>query len=268
MTIADRIGAELARIEVEHDVRIILAVESGSRAWGFASTDSDYDVRFIYVHRRDWYLSIDERRDVIELPIVDELDINGWDLRKALKLLRKSNPPLFEWLASPIVYRQWPEAEALRALAQTCYGTRPAFFHYLHMARGNHRAYLQGDEVWLKKYLYVLRPLLALRWIEVHADHPVPLDFEHLLHATTKYEPDLRWAIDKLLALKRAGHELDRGPRIQALSGFIEFELDRLNFARGDAANGVAAAAPDTEALDRFFRATVESAFPRQRPPT
>mgnify|MGYP006200345901 CR=1 FL=1 len=110
---------ELQRIEREHDVRVLYACESGSRAWGFASTDSDFDVRFIYVHRQDWYLRIDEPRDVIERPLTDELDISGWELRKTLRLLRNANPTLLEWLDSPLVYRAEPGAlQALRGLAR------------------------------------------------------------------------------------------------------------------------------------------------------
>ena len=98
------IKANLAEIEARENVRIVYACESGSRAWGFPSSDSDYDVRFIYLHPLEWYLSIVDKRDVIEDPITGQLDVNGWDLRKALQLFRKSNPPLFEWLNSPIVY--------------------------------------------------------------------------------------------------------------------------------------------------------------------
>ena len=137
--------------------------QSGSRAWGFASRDSDYDVRFLYVHRQDWYLSVEDRRDVIELPISEDLDVSGWELRKALRLLRKSNPPLLEWLKSPIVYRYDPAfAAEFGALAAEFYSPRRCFAHYLHMAFGNWRDYLRGREsVSLKKYLYVFRPLLA-----------------------------------------------------------------------------------------------------------
>ncbi|MBS4161445.1 nucleotidyltransferase domain-containing protein, partial [Klebsiella pneumoniae] len=99
-----RINEELANIENMNHVKILFAVESGSRAWGFPSQDSDYDVRFIYVHQKDWYLSIDEKRDVIERPIHESLDISGWELTKALRLFRKSNPPLLEWLSSEMVY--------------------------------------------------------------------------------------------------------------------------------------------------------------------
>src|SRR4051794_14574214 len=105
MNVSQRVSAALLAVEHEKDVRVLYACESGSRAWGFASRDSDYDVPFLYVHERDWYLSVDDRRDVLEYPLRDELDVSGWELRKALRLLRKSNPPLLEWLNSPMVYR-------------------------------------------------------------------------------------------------------------------------------------------------------------------
>jgi len=101
----DTILSRLDQIETQHGVKILYACESGSRAWGFPSTDSDYDVRFLYVHPAEWYLSVDEKRDVIERPLTPEnFDIGGWDLRKALRLFRKSNPPLLEWLGSPNIY--------------------------------------------------------------------------------------------------------------------------------------------------------------------
>ena len=102
------INQALDHVEADDDVAILLAVESASRAWGFPSSDSDYDVRFVYVRPPDWYLSIDleARRDVIEYPLKDNIDLSGWDLRKALRLFRKSNPPLLEWLQCPIVYRE------------------------------------------------------------------------------------------------------------------------------------------------------------------
>src|SRR5882762_7904714 len=136
---------ELRRIEEHYDVKVLYACESGSRAWGFASLDSDYDVRFLYVHSRDWYLSIENRRDVIEEPISEGLDISGWELRKALRLLRKSNPPLLEWTKSPVVYRHDPVfAAEFGALATEFYSPRRCFAHYLHMAFGNWRDYLRG----------------------------------------------------------------------------------------------------------------------------
>ena len=103
-----RITAALAALEAQHGIRILYACESGSRAWGFPSPDSDYDVRFIYVHPLDWYLGLDEGPDTLNFPVDDELDLAGWELRKTLRLLRGSNAALFEWLQSPIVYHEAP----------------------------------------------------------------------------------------------------------------------------------------------------------------
>jgi len=138
LKVFNSVGEELRRIEQAYDVRVLYACESGSRAWGFASQDSDYDVRFIYVHSRDWYLSIEDRRDVIEEPIREGLDLSGWELRKTLRLLRKSNPPLLEWLKSPVVYA-WDEAFVadFRQLADEYYSPARCFQHYLHMAFGH-----------------------------------------------------------------------------------------------------------------------------------
>ena len=174
----DEIKRRLAALEKSEDAAILLCVESGSRAWGFESSDSDYDVRFIYVRRPEAYLSIDleSHRDVIERPIVDEIDLSGWDIRKALKLFQKSNPPLLEWLQSPLIYVERDSfAGRLRALLPDYYSPRNCFHHYFHMARGNVREYLRGETVWRKKYFYVLRPLLALRWLELGLG-PVPME--------------------------------------------------------------------------------------------
>ena len=138
---------ELERIEREHDVRVLMACESGSRGWGFSSPDSDYDARFIYVHRQPWYLSVNEstgpgeaQRDVIELPIDDELDVSGWDLRKALRLVSKSNPTLIEWLRSPIVYQQDQAAVSqLWEAAKAFHSPLGTWWHYFNMARSSSR---------------------------------------------------------------------------------------------------------------------------------
>jgi len=242
------IADNLKRIESEHSVRVMYACESGSRAWGFASTDSDYDVRFIYIHTRDWYLSIEDHRDVIERPISDELNISGWELRKALRLMRKSNPPLFEWLKSPIVYREDPSfLNDFRNVGNEYYSPYRCFRHYLHMAEGNFRDYLKGETVWLKKYLYVLRPMLACRWIE-RMEGEVPMIFAELVDAVVD-EAEVLVAIDRLLAAKCAGAELDKAPRDEVLSGFIETELKRLAALNIDAGSP-----PDPAGLNRFFR--------------
>lgn len=247
----DAILAALHSIQEQETVRIVYACESGSRAWGFPSRNSDYDVRFIYVRPRDWYLSIDleYRRDVIERPISDELDLSGWDLRKAFQLLRKSNPPLLEWLHSPIIYlEQHHAADQLKRILPDYYSPVACLFHYLHMARGNHREYLHGDLVWVKKYFYVLRPLLAVRWIE-EGHGAVPMEFSVLVDRLIT-EAALKQEIAMLLERKKAGDELDRGPRNIIISAFIEQELSRLETLAVPAPTPT----PPIENLNRLFR--------------
>ena len=223
----DLIQRRLAAVERTHDVCILMAVESGSRAWGFPSRDSDYDVRFVYAHPKEWYLSIEMQRDVIETPIEDLIDLTGWDVRKALRLFAKANPPLIEWLTSPIVYRDAGGFRSdLQKLLPIYYEAKACMYHYLHMAQGNVRHYLQGTTVWIKKYLYVLRPLLAVRWIE-QGRGPVPMAFQELL-ITIEGRTDLLAAIEGLIARKRAGDELDRGPAIPTIGEFISGEMKRL----------------------------------------
>lgn len=226
--IQSEIQRRLDTIEHENNVTILLACESGSRAWGFASSDSDYDVRFIYLRHPDWYLAVDleEKRDVIETPIEGVWDINGWDLRKALRLYRKSNPPLLEWLQSPIIYRRASSAAAdMEALLQSYYSPSACMYHYLHMAHTNFRGYLQSETVRTKKYFYVLRPLLGCRWLERELG-AVPMEFE-LLVENVELPSSVTAAIAELLTQKRQSVEIGEEPRNQTLNEFIESEFQR-----------------------------------------
>ncbi|WHY68447.1 nucleotidyltransferase domain-containing protein [Neobacillus sp. SuZ13] len=223
----EKILAEIKKIEEQYEVKVCLAVESGSRAWGFPSKDSDYDVRFIYVHQKDWYLSIDQKREVIELPINDLLDINGWEIRKALKLFRKSNPPLMEWLHSGIVYYQaFSLVDQLKAIQNQVFLPQSALYHYLNMAKGNFRDYLRGDHVKIKKYFYVLRPVLACLWIERYNTVP-PIEFQVLVEELLE-EGKLKQEILTLLARKISGDELNLEPKVNAINEFLEKEINRL----------------------------------------
>ncbi len=227
-SVTEQIKSELLNIEKAEQVTIIYACESGSRAWGFESEDSDYDVRFIYIRRTPWYLTIQNKKDVIEKPIDDELDISGWDITKSLELFRKSNPPLLEWLQSPIVYMQNSTfIERLRKLMDEYYSPIACMYHYLHMAQKNFREYLQHDTVWTKKYFYVLRPVLACIWIE-QGYGVVPIEFSKLVDRIV-LEKQLRNEIGNLLELKRSGAELDRRPKNPVISDFLEMEINRLS---------------------------------------
>jgi predicted nucleotidyltransferase len=219
----DRIQAALEQAERDHDVRILLAIESGSRAWGFPSSDSDWDVRFIYVNKTARYLSIDLLRDVIETPLNDDLDLGGWDLRKALSLMVASNAIVLEWLGSPIVYRRDPDAfDALNALAgQLAY--RPALaYHYDRLARRNWPPQQPGS-MRLKDLFYALRPACALAWMQRHATPP-PMCLPALM-AGLPLPAAVTDAIEHLVALKQSSQEADAGTVPAVLAAFIDTAL-------------------------------------------
>ena len=229
-SITKAIQDRLARIEKTEDVTVLYACESGSRAWGFESEDSDYDVRFIYLRRTPHYLAMERGNGVIERPIENNLDFSGWDIIKALDLFRKSNPPLLEWIQSPIIYHSSSSfVERLRKLLPQFYSPRACMYHYHHMADSNFREYLKGKEVWTKKYFYVLRPVLACLWIEYDLG-VVPTEFQKLVDAVVT-DMKLQHEINALLTAKRNGQELRKGPRNEIISSFTEKQILRLNGA-------------------------------------
>lgn len=176
----DKILEKLKQIEREKGVEILFACESGSRAWGFASPDSDYDIRFIYKHDLNYYLSLWEQTDVIEFMTEDDLDGSGWDLRKTVKLLAKSNAPLLEWLHSPVVYFENEAfANQMRSLANNCFSPIACLYHYLGTTK-NFIDVCQAEEVKLKSYFYALRTALAGKWIIEKNSFP-PVAFAELL---------------------------------------------------------------------------------------
>lgn len=220
------IQSQLAEIEAQHSVQFLFAIESGSRAWGFPSPDSDFDVRFVYMHEKDWYLDLFPGRDVIELPVEGDWDTNGWDIRKALQLLLKPNPVVLEWLASPIRYR-WDEAacEALSKFADEFISPDACAPHYFHLARNQWRTYIDGAErVNLKKYFYVLRPVLTLRWIRLNPDRLPPMNLQDLLDGTDVSD-DLERDLSKLLKAKAASSEVGLGDRMISIDTLISEEL-------------------------------------------
>ena len=196
-------------------------------------------------------MQVSSQRDVIELPISVELDINGWELRKALSLLKKGNATLIEWLDSPVVYHADTRfLHSMRdAAAQTHHPSR-SFNHYLHMARKNYREYLQGDTVRLKKYLYVLRPLLAALWIE-QGRGVAPMRFDELVDAILT-DPALCNAIDQLLTIKRAAMESEYAQPLPVINAFICAELARLESVPSPVSDSV-----DFSILDSLLMNTV-----------
>jgi len=252
MSIRNEIASRLKKIEHEHSVEILFAVESGSRAWGFESIDSDYDIRFVYKHAVDWYLSIEKKRDVIEYPVDGVFDFSGWDIQKALKLFSKSNPPLLEWLRSPILYlEQGSLRKDLLDLEKKYFSPRACILHYFHMASGNYREYLKTETVKTKKYLYVLRPLFACEWIKKNGTPP-PMEFEKLADEALASNP-VRNQVFDLLSRKRTNEELGEGPAIPDLNRYVE---EKLLFYEGYA-SGLEKNLIEMEQLNLIFRTTI-----------
>lgn len=238
---------KLLEIEEKEKVRVLYAVESGSRAWGVESPDSDYDVRFVYVRRREDYLKLEEQKDVIEWQLDEVLDINGWDLKKTLVQFHKGNATLFEWANSPIVYKTTEEWEAVYESAKPYFSVKAALYHYYGTANSTFKQYLQEDEVKYKKYVYALRPLLACKYIEER--HEIPsVRFEDLLKQSLLER--LREEIKEMLVIKAESDEKDLKPKMPVIQEYIEKEIDRygqLSKAMADDRN------PDWTALDQVF---------------
>ena len=241
---------KIKEIEEKENVRVIMAIESGSRAWGFESPDSDYDVRFVYVRQLEDYLCLEKVRDVIEWQLDDVLDINGWDLKKALQLMHDSNPTIFEWCASPIVYKDSVYFDKLKELRHSYFSCKKSLYHYWHMASNNYQNYLQKDQVIIKKYFYVIRPLLAAKWIVDKGTQP-PMLFSELVEA--ELPSDLKDIINNLLDMKQKMPEMGLASKIKELDEFIESELEVVKKAADEAEN----LKNDWEALNNYFNETV-----------
>jgi len=253
-----QIMEQLRKIEQEENVRILYACESGSRAWGLSSEESDYDVRFLYLRPLDGYVTILDQPDVIERPISDKLDISGWDLKKALQLLRKSNPTLLEWLHSPISYWEpYVVAAQIRSMAPLAFLPKSCMYHYLNMAKRNLKAYLQGDRVKAKKYFYVLRPILACGWIEKFHEIP-PMPFDELMEKLVPADSELRGVIDECVVRKKLGEELDDETGIHLLHDYLE---ERIVFFERTAAQMTQAVGNLDRQLDELFRSALQEVW-------
>lgn len=208
--------------------QLIYACESGSRAWGFQSKDSDYDIRFIYLQEKKKYISVFDHDETIEKTI-GNLDYAGWDFRKSLRLLAKSNPPLLEWLHSPIVYHSVSEImKEYISLSKVFYNPIAAIYHYYHMARNNYNQYIKNrDELWVKKYFYVLRLILACKYIEQNNYSIVPVKFDDLLYLLPSRE--LYDDVLNLIQKKMNGEELRWGESVNSISLFLSEEIKRLD---------------------------------------
>lgn len=256
LTTSPLIQAALSQLEATQPIRILYACESGSRAWGFPSPDSDYDVRFIYAHQPDWYLALDEGPDTLNFPVDQELDLGGWELRKTLKLLRGSNAALLEWLQSPIVYHEALDFRAhLQSLLPATFNPRAGLHHYLGLVRRGVEDELLPEQVRLKKLFYALRSALAARWIRERRTVP-PMEFAAL---RTLLPAEFSGLIDELLAQKATANEKTIIARPEALANFLRQEYEASSAARSTLP--VESLPNPTAALDLLFRQLVHAAF-------
>lgn len=251
------IDARLASVERAENAKIGFAIESGSRAWGFPSPDSDYDCRFVYVRPRDDYLALFPHRDVIETPVTPVFDVNGWDLHKALRLLLNGNAVIIEWLTSPIVYRADPQFRSeFLTLANEIADRQRIAQHYIHLARGILSKYLKdSDGIPLKKIFYVLRPVTALRWLRLNQDAAVaPMNFQQLCDGCNLGQ-ELKDTIDELVQKKSVSRELGQGSMPAIIRDFIDTGLEEADrhFAQHDPIP-----ARSIELANAFFRRTVQ----------
>ena len=239
--------SKLAEIESREGFEILYACESGSRAWGIASMDSDYDVRFVYLRKEEQYLHLKALRDVCEAELNELYDINGWDLKKFLALLLKSNPAIFEWANSPIIYKTSAKWGKIAEILPDFLDSKKLLFHYYGMAKSHFMKYLLGDEVIYKKYFYVLRPLLACRWL-LAKSRAVPMDFGELCAA---FLPTYMWDVaDELLAIKQNSAESQSGVRIKKLDDFLVSEFEQIKLEIKKHPKGKK---PDESVLNELF---------------
>jgi predicted nucleotidyltransferase len=247
----EKIKKYLSDLEEEKGIKILLACETGSRAWGFPSPDSDFDVRIIYKHEKDWYLCLSEEKDTIEYFLENnEIDISGWDLRKSLRLLAKSNPPLLERIQSPIIYKVDKEfLTGINIVAQKTYSRIATIHHYLSMAKKAFEEVVSSEEYKLKKFFYALRASVACLWILEKEEIP-PIEFGQMLNRLD-LSKNLKTRIGELIEIKSSISEtyLHKGE-----NDLIEFMKVCIERAENESQSLPASKAKMTDLNDFFLK--------------
>ncbi len=245
----------LKKMEKEKNIKILYACEGGSRAWGFGSPDSDYDVRFLFVHQKEKYLSINSPLDSIDKFFDKEVDLSAWDIKKALALLVKSNATPFEWLQSPILYRKNEESEKFRKqlfkLAKHYFSPKTLIFHYLGIAKGM-LSKIENNQISIKKYFYILRPVLAAYYIKTR-NEVAPTEFKFLVNNLDNSHKEIKHAIENLWQQKLIANEGDRIQIPAFIHPFIETQISEC----GIYASNLKRENKDIEPLNDFFRSLI-----------
>lgn len=234
----------------QQELTLLYACESGSRGWQFPSPDSDYDVRFIFVRPLEYYLTVNELSEDLQFPISNELDIYGWDLRKVLRLMSKSNTTPFEWLQSPIVYKDQPGfREELWHLGRQCFSQRAHLFHYLGVATSAMASFNGNGQIGIKKLFYILRPLLAASWC-FHKKTIAPMTIGPLMQ---QLSPALQNELTALIEQKAHTPEHQLVTLSPLLNNYIHTTYEDLRSRSGETEKSEV----DIRPLNEFFRQLV-----------
>jgi predicted nucleotidyltransferase len=219
---------KLKATEEKYEVKIPLSIESGSRGWGFAATNADYDCRFLYVHKRDWYLSVCDKKDFIEYAADEVYDIKGYDISRALKYIMNSQATIYEWLSSNVIYiRDEKITNKLQNLAAEFFNPISISYHYLNLARKMFKEIDGADTAKVKKYFYILRPIANLNFIWQYRKMPY-MEYDRTL-AEIELNSEIKNAIEDLKNLKMSSREHDLIPKYKPLTGYFTDEIEKFD---------------------------------------
>lgn len=247
---------QLSEMEKQYDIKILYACESGSREWGFSSDNSDYDIRFIYMHKKVCYLSLDKKKDVIDKTELNNLEFHGWELVKTLKLLRNSNSSVYEWLQSNTIYKKEDVFyHNINKVKEDAFNPRSIFLHHYHLAKKNNTLIQKNKSKQNKLYLYTLRSIFACKWIVKY--HTMPTNkFDTLLENFVQDEIRKN-EINDVLTKKRSGMDSITDSNILILDEYIRCELEMLESINLDKPTTLLNERELTLSLDHLFRETI-----------
>lgn len=230
-----KITALLQNLEKEHNIKILFAVENGSRAWGMNSKDSDYDVRFVFYRPLNEYITFNKKEDVITIAFDENLqlhktqgsliDMCGFDIFKYLKLLASSNPTTIEWLNSPIIHLGDNNIE-LKSYMGSNFSQEKLFHHYFSLFQNNYKIYIKdGKKITYKKYLYSMRGILNALYV-LKFDKVPPILMRDTVRAMQCYIPeDIVSKLNEVIEIKSQGLEKETIQRISLFDEFFEQKL-------------------------------------------
>ena len=248
---------KLKQTEETYEVKIPLAIESGSRGWGFAALDADYDCRFLYVHKKDWYLSVLERKDFIEYAVDEVFDIKGYDISRTLKYIMKPQATIYEWISSNVVYiRDIPVLAKLQDLAAEFFNPIPISYHYLYLARKMYADINEAPAAKIKKYFYILRPIANLNYIWQHRKMPY-MEYDRTL-AEIEICPAISSAIQELKERKMSAQEHDLIPKVEPLMDYFQSEIAKFDHCLKDMKH---TKNKNYASVDEVFRSIIEDVW-------